>query len=275
MSPPRATDDHRVRIRSARPSDYAFYAERFPELGTGDPTPARSRFEDEYAKDTLVAVQGDEELGFVHAQFLDGQGYVRQIIVSPKARRRGVGRKLMEAVRARLVASGAKKWCLNVLPDNLAAIGLYESLGFRRAHTSQSIRFPWSLVATLDPVDTPHEIVALDASAARRAEEEFGLVPGLLSSGVALPNRTGRAIATSGELVGVALFDAGFPGAFPFRVKSPTWAGPLLEALRPHRMPDNELMGLVAEDDAALATWLVERGATIRLVTMHMRGELG
>lgn len=70
------------------------------------------------------------------------------------------------------------------------------------------------------------------------------------------------------------MFDPDFPGAFPFRVAAPTLARPLLEALRPHARPGVDAVGLVVEDDDALAALLVAAGATVRARMVQYEGPL-
>jgi len=52
--------------------------------------------------------------------------------VSKTARRRGVGRELMEAARAHSVATGSKGLLLSTQINNKAAQKLYEGLGYER-----------------------------------------------------------------------------------------------------------------------------------------------
>lgn len=53
------------------------------------------------------------------------------IAVLPQARQQGLARALLEAARTDVAASGIATWRLFVHPDNTAARGLYEALGFR------------------------------------------------------------------------------------------------------------------------------------------------
>ncbi len=58
---------------------------------------------------------------------------VRMLAVAPEARRRGVGRALMDACIARARADGRGAIALYTRPFMTAAHRLYESFGFRRA----------------------------------------------------------------------------------------------------------------------------------------------
>jgi hypothetical protein len=73
---------------------------------------------------------------------------------------------------------------------------------------------------------------------------------------------------------GVAVFDASFPGAFPFRVVETDAVAPLLTAIRAH-VPAHEVVNLVAEDDARLSAMLIAVGAKVRDEILHLKGQLG
>jgi ribosomal-protein-alanine N-acetyltransferase len=82
-------------------------------------------------KDTfLVARAGKTIVGYVIGYVEDYTGYIASIAVDPETRGQGLGRLLMEAEMARLYENGAQKIGLHVRVDNVAAIHLYESLGF-------------------------------------------------------------------------------------------------------------------------------------------------
>jgi ribosomal protein S18 acetylase RimI-like enzyme len=56
---------------------------------------------------------------------------IHDIAVSPAARGQGIGRKLLAAVEAEARASGCCKVTLEVRSDNVRAMGLYRSAGFK------------------------------------------------------------------------------------------------------------------------------------------------
>jgi ribosomal protein S18 acetylase RimI-like enzyme len=58
---------------------------------------------------------------------------IHDIAVSPQARGQGVGRQLLKAVEADARALGCCKVTLEVRSDNVRAMGLYRSVGFRRS----------------------------------------------------------------------------------------------------------------------------------------------
>jgi ribosomal-protein-alanine N-acetyltransferase len=62
-----------------------------------------------------------------------GRAHLARVIVRPDARRRGVGRTLVDALISRAEEAGLSAATLNVYRDNLAATTLYSDLGFSRA----------------------------------------------------------------------------------------------------------------------------------------------
>lgn len=88
----------------------------------------------------LVAVaaedsSADTELaGYAGLRVLRGapDADIQTIAVSENARRRGLGRHLMESLMAKAGASGARELFLEVRADNPAAQSLYRSLGFEQ-----------------------------------------------------------------------------------------------------------------------------------------------
>jgi ribosomal protein S18 acetylase RimI-like enzyme len=68
----------------------------------------------------------------VPASLVMGRSWqVRDLYVSPGARRRGAAATLVTAVREAALAAGATRLSLVTEPDNHAALGLYRRLGFR------------------------------------------------------------------------------------------------------------------------------------------------
>jgi ribosomal protein S18 acetylase RimI-like enzyme len=94
---------------------------------------------------SCVALSGDEPVGMVMLGVRGGHGWIGGLGVAPAARRRGVGRALMEAVLARAPADVS----LEVIEQNEPAIRLYDELGFAR----QRILEVWSLAAETPAVE--------------------------------------------------------------------------------------------------------------------------
>ncbi len=78
----------------------------------------------------VIAVeQGGAALGFVMARRAADEAEILTLAVDPIARRRGIGRALVDAV----AALGARTLFLEVAQDNAAARALYAAAGFREA----------------------------------------------------------------------------------------------------------------------------------------------
>lgn len=261
--------------RPATAADYPDYARLFVELATGDPVATAEVFARDIAPQTWLFEQDGALAGYLWFQRLAGVGYIRHVVVDPARRGRGHGREMMLAVAADLRAHGCERWCLNVKPDNAAAIGLYEALGMSETYRSASLRFDWSLVDALAPPDRSFETCPIDPADDAALEAAFDVPAGQIATYRARPRLVLRRLvdpAAPAATPGFAVFHVDFPGAFPFRVADPAFAQPLLLGLRPHaEKPD---MGIVAEADAGLVERMVRHGATIRLVIAHYDGPL-
>jgi ribosomal protein S18 acetylase RimI-like enzyme len=93
-------------------------------------------------RDAIVLVAEEEGaiLGYAYAtleprnwnDLLDACGKLSDVLVDPATRRRGVGRALVEAVRAELGRRGAPRMVLMSAWRNPEAHAFFEALGFRR-----------------------------------------------------------------------------------------------------------------------------------------------
>jgi diamine N-acetyltransferase len=102
------------------------------------------------ARDGAVAYAaeaGGEVVGFVHAEIVREQrpmftpgsyGKVNHIAVVPARRSQGIGRRLMAAAEAWLLANGCKEVRLNAWHLNARAVTLYASLGYGPMSTIMS-----------------------------------------------------------------------------------------------------------------------------------------
>lgn len=81
----------------------------------------------------LVAEENEQVLGYVGMHVVCGEGYMDNLAVFPHARRKGVGKALVEALIVWLKRNEGLFLTLEVRPSNQAAISLYRSLGFAEA----------------------------------------------------------------------------------------------------------------------------------------------
>jgi ribosomal protein S18 acetylase RimI-like enzyme len=260
-------------IRAAASTDYPAIAGLFGELGVDDPTPTAERWTRDLMPGTLVYDRAGDVLGYVNFYKLAVAGHVRNLVVAPGARRGGVGRALMTAAEDRLRGAGASEWHLNVKADNLAAIGLYESLGMTIEHESIALRLAWADLTAMPRAAAVASLV--DPSDDDDLERAFGLLAGRIAMS---RGRAGRVIVQLRDEacapVGLACFDPGFPGAYPFCVARPALAAVLLDALRDHARPGDTHIQVVIENDPRLADVLIAAGAGVRLRLLHYRGAL-
>jgi GNAT superfamily N-acetyltransferase len=77
------------------------------------------------------AALGEEPLGYANVLLLDDIG-VLEVVVHPKARRKGIGRELITAATRRAFAEGFASLGVEVIGDT-PAVAFYEALGFRCA----------------------------------------------------------------------------------------------------------------------------------------------
>jgi hypothetical protein len=144
-----------------------------------------------------------------------------------------------------------------------------------RRHASRALRIAWSRVDA-----APRDSEAVRARLVRpeddaRVERDAGLLAGQL----ARARETGERVLVAleddaGAIVGAAIFNPDFPGAFPLRVARPSLAIPFLRALRAHARATDTFVNLVAENQPELADLLIALGATVRLEILRMSGPL-
>jgi len=86
---------------------------------------------------TVLADAAEEMVGFCVAH-LEGQtGYVVTLDVAAEWRRRGVARRLMEEVEARVRTKGGQDMELHVFTGNEGAIHFYEGMDYGRVGTAR------------------------------------------------------------------------------------------------------------------------------------------
>ena len=101
----------------------------------------QSAFESELNKDDslfLCAVEGDCILGSAALNNAAGQGFISKVMVAPNVRRRGIAKALMEQMSRLAKEKGMYELTLEVRASNIAAIALYDGLGFENLGTRRN-----------------------------------------------------------------------------------------------------------------------------------------
>lgn len=261
-----------MQVRAATFDDYDAFARLFPALGVDDPMPSRARFGDELVARTLVADTGSGVVGYALIEALGDTCYLRNLVTDPAHRRAGVGRALMDAVRARARRGGATAWCLNVKPGNVAAIALYERCGLRAAYRACALRIASSVVLAAPPADVA--LVDLPPAADPELERAFHLLAGQLASARARPTRRVVQLVRGGAVLGLGVFSSAIPGAFPFKLRDPALAAAFLAHLRALAPAGAAYVQVAVEDDPALRAAIEALGGRAHLEILHMRGPL-
>ncbi|HWL76417.1 GNAT family acetyltransferase [Microbacterium sp.] len=78
----------------------------------------------------LVAIDGDAVVGSVMAGYDGHRGWLYYLASDPARRGEGIGRLLVTEAERRLEELGCPKVQLMVRPDNIAARGFYDALGY-------------------------------------------------------------------------------------------------------------------------------------------------
>jgi [ribosomal protein S18]-alanine N-acetyltransferase len=138
-----------VSIRRAGRDDYAAFCRLFPELLVDDPVPGLDAWTSVLSASTWLATVDGEVLGYCYVQEYVETGYVRHVVVSPTARKRGLGRALMCSAAESLRSHGKRSWRLNVRPSNQAARALYDRLGLHEKYLAHALRLQWSALTAL------------------------------------------------------------------------------------------------------------------------------
>lgn len=79
----------------------------------------------------LLAEGGQGVLGYLIGRDVGGSGEILNLAIAPGARRRGLGRTLLEQGLAAMTARGVTEVFLEVRASNAAALALYQRAGFR------------------------------------------------------------------------------------------------------------------------------------------------
>ena len=78
----------------------------------------------------LVALEGEQVVGYIGSQSVLGQSDMMNVAVHPDHRRKGIAEALILALSQALKTGGNQSLTLEVRASNAPAIALYEKLGF-------------------------------------------------------------------------------------------------------------------------------------------------
>jgi ribosomal protein S18 acetylase RimI-like enzyme len=129
-------------IRNAAAGDHAALLDMMEDFNRGE----RIDMQRETTAPALARLLADDSLGRVlisdggyavltwgfDLEFGGRDAFLTELYVRPDARRRGLGRALLDAVLRTAKDGGAGAVHLGVYPDNHAALALYRSAGFTR-----------------------------------------------------------------------------------------------------------------------------------------------
>jgi ribosomal-protein-alanine N-acetyltransferase len=85
-----------------------------------------------WARLFVARTDGGKIVGYLLYWHVVDEGHVINVAVAPQERRHGIGRALVAHLLEHARANGIVKLLLEVRASNAAAIGLYESAGFKR-----------------------------------------------------------------------------------------------------------------------------------------------
>ncbi len=81
----------------------------------------------------LVAEFGGEIAGYCGYWGIAGEGYIYNVAVKDRFRRNKIGHQMLKTLLKEAESRGITSFTLEVRASNVAAIGLYEALGFEQA----------------------------------------------------------------------------------------------------------------------------------------------
>lgn len=150
------------RIRPTAPADVAALA-RLEGSAFSDPWTVAMLEEALAARGavSLVAERNGEVIGSVMGRRIADEGEILTIAVDPAHRRRGLGRRLLEAALERMDADGVRIVWLEVRTSNVAARMMYLASGFVAA----GVRRGYYRRPTEDALILKHEIAASPGTA--------------------------------------------------------------------------------------------------------------
>jgi [ribosomal protein S18]-alanine N-acetyltransferase len=84
------------------------------------------------SRDYIVAMSGNEVIGYAGLNFLPPESDIQTIAVAPQVQGQGLGRRLLEHMLDVATQRGCTQMFLEVMDTNTTAIALYDAHGFER-----------------------------------------------------------------------------------------------------------------------------------------------
>ena len=265
-------------VRNAKSDDYATFERLFLELRVPDLAPKKDEYETKIRATTFFLCEDAIPIAYAFWLPMRDVARVCHVVVDSTAQRRGVGGALMREIATRGRHAGCTRWLLNVKPDNAVAIRLYERHGMSVAARSRSHQIAWRDVDRLpleEAIETfivaPEDEARVEAATSAFAPTSMfdGKIDSLRSNG----GRVFLGARCAGDVVGFAAFAPSFPGAMPFEAHRPTITRALLEAMRPHALPEYDAVR-VGSTSEEVWTAVEAVGARMMLETLRMEGPI-
>ena len=84
------------------------------------------------SREVMVAVDGDEIVGYASLRFVATESDVNTIAVRADRHGQGIGRQLMTWIESAAIAHGSREMFLEVRSDNTVAVAMYDADGYER-----------------------------------------------------------------------------------------------------------------------------------------------
>ncbi len=170
-------------VRAARPEDYEAFTRFWVQLMLDTPTPPpREHWIEHMCPSTIFVEEDGAPVAYGLAFAFGARGDVRQVVVDAAARGRGLGKALMAAIAAKLVAAGCTDWRLETHASNAAALALYRSVGMHVHRTIESVRMGRAARAAFAATRSGrHAVVVVDPGEDRALEANLDLGAGQLA----------------------------------------------------------------------------------------------
>ena len=87
---------------------------------------------------TIILKQDDWIIGHISMRVIEDSAHLFHLFIAPSNRKCGLATKLVKAIENQGKNSGCKTFSLNIVPKNDIAKKLYEKLGYKVTHRSES-----------------------------------------------------------------------------------------------------------------------------------------